>query len=262
MDGTAQLPGLAVFRADFRKWGETSIHEWITKATSPDLKPPKSKHIRRILIYHARDPSIPITETAKFMITNRPGGEDPRVAAKCLSILLTLLQCQSNPGSELEIVDCIGRWRLDVTPADPKLHVFARLASACVPLIRHKIAFHRSHGDVRGNFAPVNKGAATSAISDLTRYLTLVLADAELLQSAVLTCDEFAGVVLWQPFAAETVGAYRLLKAFGDNKDTAALLAQAEGFIAKLTGIPYISSSIDLPKGKQVDAPRELFPFK
>jgi hypothetical protein len=139
------------------------------------------------------------------------------------------------------------------------LDIYAVLVNSLVTAIRSKFAFHRSHTDVRGNFAIPGTFDREGSIPDLRRHLTSVMVETSRLQSSVVQCDEFALVVLWRSLVEEGVNAYRLLRLIDKSADGAPLISRAAQFIGALSAIPYIASTVLLPTDNGAALPRELF---
>lgn len=256
---------LRALHSSYHKWTQSSMYEWLAKATKPSNAPPKSKHVRRLILGTLRDGSETPLTIAKYTVNELEWRDDPRVAAKALYIILLLLQYQEDFSGCSDVIAHTNRivsYYTDHIPASEHLQVYSDAATRIGAIINSKLTFHQMHPHVHGNFAITEETVRDSKfVEDLRTHLTCTLYEASGMESLVKNSDDFLATVLLQPMAQETTYIYRLLKNIDDTKDR--LLSETENLIGTLTTFPFISSTIVFPiNGERVTVPRMRFPKK
>ena len=255
---------LRALQGSYHKWAQSAIKQWMNKATKSDSKPPKAKHVRRLIVANLRDREASASAIATYLITERPWRDDPRVAAKCLYIILVLLQYQNRLSEDAQIgalTDKVVNYLIDRPMADERMKLFSQVAQRIGSIIHSKLQFHQVHGQVHGNFNVPTYMNLSELIPDLRRHLKLVLYETNGIQAAVTQSNDFVATVLWQPMVDETVSAYRLLKSIDKDPEVAELLRETEELIAVLPNFPYIATTVIFPTaGEKITIPRERWP--
>ena len=255
---------LRALQGSYHKWAQAAIKQWMNKATKSDSKPPKAKHVRRLIVANLRDREASASAIATYLITERPWRDDPRVAAKCLYIILVLLQYQNRLSEDAQIgalTDKVVNYLIDRPMADERMKLFSQVAQRIGSIIHSKLQFHQVHGQVHGNFNVPTYMNLSELIPDLRRHLKLVLYETNGIQAAVTQSNDFVATVLWQPMVDETVSAYRLLKSIDKDPEVSELLRETEELIAVLPNFPYIATTVIFPTaGEKITIPRERWP--
>ncbi|OHT08231.1 hypothetical protein TRFO_23307 [Tritrichomonas foetus] len=254
---------LGQLQGSYHKWTSSSLSSWLTKATKAKYDPPKAKHVRRILVASLRDASISPYNVSRYLIEERPWRNDARIAAKCLYIILILLQYQeelSNMMNIAKLTDSVLTYWTEHIPEE-KHQIYSSIASRIGSIIHSKLVFHMNHNGVHGNFA-VRKGERLEdLIPDLRRHLISSHYETSGVQAAVTNSEDFTATVLWQPMVDETVSAYRLLKSIDKSQESDAAFRDTEYLITRLPEYPYIATTVIFPMpGEKITIPRERFP--
>lgn len=249
----------------YHKWTQSSMYTWLSKATKPNYDPPKSKHVRRLILGTLRDEYETPLSIAKYSLQELEWRSDPRIAAKALYIILLLLQYQEDFKDSSDVVTYTNKivaYYTDHIPTSEHLQIYSQAATRLGAIINSKITFHQMHLDVQGNFAVKNESICDKKfIEDLRSHLTCTLYETKGVQSLVKNSDDFLITVLWQPMVQETTSVYRLLRNLDDTKDQ--LSTDTENLIGSLIDFPFISSTVVFPMpGENVTVPRERFPKK
>jgi hypothetical protein len=248
----------------YHKLSQSFLTTWFSKATQADDSPPKGKHVRRIIVAFLRDPSVQPRNIAQYTVEQRPWRDDSRVAAKCLYILLILLQYRVDLTADVDVPHYTDRLVLyfgDHPPQNEKQQLYSNVAQRIGAIIHEKITFHIAHPNVHGNFH-VPAGAELSPIVPALRvHLARVLYETHGIQAAVTASEDFVATVLWQPMVDETVSAYRLLKVIDAGEESSSVLQECEALISMLPTFPYIATTVVFPMlGEEVTIPRERYP--
>ena len=249
----------------YHSWSQSSLSTWLGKATKASNQPPKAKHVRRILVASLRDPEVTPFHVARALVSEVKWKSDARIAAKCLYIVLLLLQYQDNIEDVEGIVKfantIVSYWN-DHVPPD-KQQIYCSIATRIGAIIHSKAVFHMNHAGVRGNFAVKKNVNLQELIQDLRQHLVKTHYETSGVQAAVSASDDFTATVLWQPMIEEAVSAYRLLKSIDRSNESDSIFQGMEELIQRLPDFPYIASTVIFPvEGEKVTIPRERFPKK
>ena len=255
---------LRALHGGYRKWAQSSIKQWLNKATKSDDRPPKAKHVRRLIVANLRDASASVTMISRYLIGERPWKNDPRVAAKCLYIILILLQYQENLSVHLDVghlTDGVGKYYINKNPPEGKLQIYFLVVMRLGAIIHSKILFHSNHRHVHGNFSVSRDGDLKELIVDLRTHLQATLYETKGIEAAVVQSGDFVATVLWQPMVDEVVSAYRLLKSIDKDPESKDLFTDTERLISHLPDFPYIATTVIFPiPGEKITIPRERWP--
>lgn len=247
----------------YHKWTQQSLASWLTKATKDNSKPPKAKHVRRILIASLRDPCVTPLFVAQYFLDERPWRDDARISAKCLYIMLVLLQYREELASQFEVSrftdKVVAYW--DGKFPEEKQQISTAISLRMGSIIHSKLIFHQTHPEVEGNFAIKGERNFDKIIPDLRKHLKTVEYETMGVEAAVSSSESFTATVLWQPMVDETVSAYRLLKSIDKSSESNIILGDCEKLIQKLPDYPFIATTVIFPlPGENVTIPRERFP--
>lgn len=80
----------------YHKVASSDAALWMMKATASNNDPPKSKHVRRLLIASLRSSECSLLHIGSCMIAQKVWQEDPRSAAKMFYIIMLLAQYSDN----------------------------------------------------------------------------------------------------------------------------------------------------------------------
>jgi hypothetical protein len=211
-----------------------------------------------------RDSSVTPLLFASFAHDNRLWMEDPRVTAKCLYVLLILLQYRANVSQDMAVsqfTDKMVTFHMNFPPATEKLQLFASVAQRIGAIIHAKIAFHVARPEVHGNFHVPTSAPLGPIIPELRKHLKSVLYETNGIQAAIASSPDFATTVFWQPMVEETVSSYRLLKSIDKDQESDTVLRDCEQLISVLPRYPYVATTIIFPTdGEVVTIPRERCP--
>lgn len=258
---------LRLLQGSYHKCTQSYINTWLDKATSDVDKPPKAKHVRRIIVSSLRDPSITPLFITSYLIHERPWRNDCRIAAKSLYIILVILQYQIDlsPFAQIsQMTDAVVSYMMNHTPSG-KLQLYADVSSRIGSIIHSKLLFHGAHHSIEGNFsvphASKDQLKDPTLIDNLRKHLRSTHYEASGVMAAVTASEDFTATVLWQPMVDETVSAYRLLKSIDSSPDSVSLCNDVEAMIKRLPEYPYIATTVIFPTpGEKITIPRERFP--
>ena len=235
----------------YHKWTQQYLATWLEKATKTNSKPPKAKHVRRILVASLRDSTVTPLFVSQYFLDERPWRNDARVAAKCLYMVLILLQYREELASQVEVTrftdNVVGFW--DGKCPDEKQQFSTAIAQRTGAIIHSKLVFHQAHPEVQGNFAVKDeKRDFNSIIPDLRKHLKAVVYETMGVEASVSENESFLATVLWQPMADETVSAYRLLKSIDSSSpENEIIFSDCEKLIKRLPNYPYIATTVIFP---------------
>jgi hypothetical protein len=255
---------LRQLQSNYHKLAQAFLTTYFTKGTKADDNPPKAKHVRRILVSLLRDPLVTPIQLAQFAHENRPWMEDPRITAKCLYILLILLQYRTDVSQDAgvgQFTDKMVTYHVNHPPITEKLQLAANVAQRIGAIIHAKLAFHTARPEVHGNFHVPTTCPLAPIIPELRKHLKGVLYETHGIQAAVTQSTDFAATVLWQPMVEETCSSYRLLKSIDKDHESATMLKECEQLISVLPMYPYVATTIIFPTdGEVITIPRERYP--
>lgn len=253
-------------QSSYHKCSQQYLATWLEKATKTNGKPPKAKHVRRILIASLRDPAVSPLFVSQFFLDQRPWRNDARVAAKCLYITLILLQYREELASQVEVTrfsdKVIACW--DGKCPEENQQFSTAIALRIGAIIHSKLLFHQAHPEVQGNFAvKEEKRDFEKIMPDLRSHLKKVVYETMGVEASVSENESFLATVLWQPLADETVSAYRLLKSIDNSHESDLIFSDCEKLIQRLPNYPYIATTVIFPlPGEKITIPRERYPKK
>lgn len=254
---------LRSLHTSYHKWTQQALAQWLTKATKPNSDPPKAKHVRRIIIASLRDAAVTPQFVAQYFLEERPWRTDARITAKCLYVLLILLQYREEIASQAAVTRftdaVVAYW--DGRFPEEKQQIFTQIALRIGAIIHSKIQFHQNHPEVHGNFAVLQKSNFPQIVPTLRQHLSSVLYETNGIKAQVTDSTIFAATVLWQPMVNETVSAYRLLKSIDSSSASETIYHDAERLIKTLPEYPFIATTVIFPTpGEKITIPRERFP--
>lgn len=258
---------LRLLQSSYHKCTQSYIHTWLDKATSDSEKPPKAKHVRRIIVSSLRDPSITPLYITSYLIHERPWKSDCKIAAKSVYIILVNLQYQIDlsPFSQISnLTDQVVSHMMNHTPSG-KSQLYADVSSRIGSIIHSKLLFHSAHPKIEGNFSMPHASKSllkdSTLINNLRKHLIQTHYEASGVMAAVTASEDFTATVLWQPMVDETVSAYRLLKSIDNSPESETIFNDVEKMIQRLPEYPYIATTVIFPTpGEKITIPRERFP--
>jgi hypothetical protein len=248
----------------YHKLSQSYLTTWFSKATDADDLPPKSKHVRRIIVAVLRCPSVQIRTLAQYTFEQRSWRDDSRVAAKCLYVILVLLQYRTDFRCDSDIphfTDRVVSWLGDHPAGSEKQQLYSNVAQRTGAIIHEKLVFHSAHANVHGNFYVPPTAVLAGIAPALRMHLSRVLYETVGIQTAVAASQDFVATVLWQPMVEESIGAYRLLRVIDKTEESAALIRDCEAMILTMPAFQYITSSVIFPEPGEEAGPKERYPL-
>ena len=225
----------------YRSLTSSGLEKTIVKATFGNDKPPKTKHVRRIILSSIKDPNSARLIT-NFLLSVRPWGNDPRIAAKVLYCILIVSQYQKDLSAFVPITvktDEIMKRYTNSKLGDSYRGTLVAI-SQIGAVIRIKLMFHAAHPEIEGNFA--TKGRADShLIEDLQRYILSIVQAGSAMLDNLGSMDSFVTEVLAQPVISEAAAVGSLLKTI--DPDSTQILT-ARNLIERASRNDYLSSSV------------------
>lgn len=257
---------LRQLQSQYHKWSSNSLAEWMIKSTVDDNNPPKAKHVRRLIIASLRDVSVTPLTVCTFMMKERPWRNDERISAKCLYVVLVLLQYRENLSSCLSIgqmTNQIVSYYTNKHSIEDKMKLYAEAAQKLGAIIHSKLLLHGKCPEVHGNFAVSQEYKTEELQNELRRHLNCIFYETNSYFQHISRSEVFAFTVLWQPMVEETINTYRLLNSYGRDKGSLSILKEVEFFTKNLQEHPFVTTTVDYPyENETVTAPRIRFPTK
>lgn len=240
------------FEQTTRKWDQ-DIQTWCTKATSPDEDPPKSKHVRRIILALIRDPMVTLGVISKCLFNNELWKTDSRVAGKCFYIVLSCMQFVDSM-NDLSILSQALDYSMSIysnnfnSSLNPDIPmIYNEVCSVLVSTIKMKIAFHNACPKVHGNLYIPNE-ITEQIISELIKFAQNLAPGFKKLITDVMNSNHFGASILIQPIADEASAIEKCLKfSQVDDPMVTENLKQFDDGFALIEKLPFLSSAVVLP---------------
>ena len=225
----------------YRSITSSGLEKTIVKATFGNDKPPKAKHVRRIILSSIKDPKS-TKLISNYLLSVRPWNTDPRIAAKVLYLILIVSQYQKDLSAFVPITvktdEIIKRY------SNSRLGDSFRSTLVAITqlgtVLRVKLMFHAAHPEIEGNFA--TKARTDAHLSeDLKRYILSICQAGNAILDNIGSMDSFVTEVLAQPVISEAASVGSLLKTL---EPEAPQLNTGRSLIERAFRSDYISSSV------------------
>lgn len=247
---TIENPILGFIKETYRSVTSSGLEKTIIKASFLSDKPPKTKHVRRLIIASMKDPQA-MKQITQYLVTGRNWNEDPRIAAKVLYLILTLLQIQPNLGAFVPLTV-----KTDEILKFYSSNKFGDTFHSCLVaidqlgnIIRIKLMLHAAHPELEGNFY-TSGGNDSSLRDDINRYFASVVTSSRAMMDSINSVDSFFAEVLSLPILKELAASGAVLNNLDPSNE---LLQIAKEIINISKRYDYLSSALsaewdDLPK--------------
>lgn len=251
----------SAIRRGYVEADKSGFNKWVLKACSSDDEPPKSKHVRRITLAMIRDTTRNPIDVIKLIHAGKEWREDPRVGAKALYLMLTILNHlppQTDLNTIIQHTDAMYRPYQNMTFDGSKGH-FSTAAQTLGAIIHAKGTLRSKQGSIGSNYYIEKSAINDNLIADLIGHLTTINYEANRFIHTATHSEIFALLVLCQPVVEEVMNAYILLRSLTTEGDAAKVLAEAERILCIAQEAKYLGSSIIYPPGV-IASPKVLFP--
>ncbi|OHT02421.1 AGC family protein kinase [Tritrichomonas foetus] len=236
-------------RERYKVWVASGVNKWAIKATSPNDDPPKSKHVRRVVVASIKQSEINSLQMSKFLFMNRPCTSDPRIAAKVLYLILEIIQYETNTSQIFNLTSSIskisGFYRQNPSPKK----AWGDFTVLFCDLVKYKLAFHQMNPGFEGNLACnesfLKSGKKPEIVNNLRRYVKMISSFTGQLIEIGLKNDIFALIVLSQPAVDEVANSYALLKTI--SPESIEELTVSGKLLNYAKHIPYLESAVEYP---------------
>jgi AP2-associated kinase len=225
----------------YRSITTSGIEQVIVKATFGNNKPPKSKHVRNIILSSIKDPSMTRSIT-NYLLSGRPWQSDPRIAAKVLYMVLMIAQYQRDLSAFVPITvktdNIVNRYSNSKLGESYRgsLVAIAQLGA----VIRVKMMLHAAHPEIEANFA-INGSADSHLSEDLKRYILSVCQAGSAMLDGMGSIDSFVTEVLMLPVINEIGHVGALLRTIDP---TCQEIVTARQVMGRAICTDYLSSSV------------------
>jgi hypothetical protein len=224
--------------------------QWAIKATFASSDPPAPKYVRRVILASIRRTELSPIAITEFLLNERPWQADANVAAKCLYLILLVIQYENTLDEFIPIT--VKTDQMIATFADvqhPSSRFVVAAINALANIVRAKVMLHATHKELLGNLALGNKKPSDSLAGDLARYLASITPPAQAIAEAAAHGDTFALLVLCQPAIDEVANAVKLAAFLNAGDATASAIAGAEKVLDVAKRMPYLQTAVAFPDG-------------
>jgi hypothetical protein len=191
----------------------------------------------------------PITIT-EFLLNERPWQTDPNVAAKCLYLILLVIQYENALDEFIPITVKIDQMiAVFADNQDPSSRFVVAAINALANIVRGKVMLHATHKELTGNLALGNKAPGDGLGGDLARYLASITRPAQAILKAAAQSKKFTLFVLAHPAIDELASAVKLAAFLNAGDVTASAIAAAEKVLDPAKKMPYLQSVVAFPDG-------------
>lgn len=250
---TIDNPIFGFFKESFRTITAQGLEKTIIKATYGNDKPPKSKHVRRLLLSAIKEPYSTKVIT-NYLLGERPWSTDPRVAAKVLYTILMILQDQSNLSAFVPITvktdEILNRYSQN--KIGDTYHTSLIAITQLASIIKIKLMLHAAHPELEGNFV-INGRTDEHLKDDIKRYFSSVVTATRAMMENINSMDSFFAEVISLPLLKEMASAGSLMKVLDSSDD---MLMQAKDVISRSKRYDYLSSALTIDMDRP---PKKIF---
>ncbi|EAY13854.1 hypothetical protein TVAG_044140 [Trichomonas vaginalis G3] len=231
--------------------------EWVIKACKNDDKPPKSKHVRRIINGMLRDSNVSMQMMVNIIIDDNHWQTNPILGAKLLYVALSVFQMMKKleaADDALKKIDMLSSY-YEKQRFDEKLTPYWNIALGLASIYHSKVIFHHQNPNVQPNFHSIDGKFPSEFFEILRGYLTKVIYESN--RALANIADNFPCTVMVQPFIEEAINSYRLLKFVDKDNAAKTTLRDAEALFEKAQSIQFLRSAVIYPpKYNSIPEPR------
>ena len=259
------FPLVRQMKPSYHKWTLSTINEWLTKSTPEGLTPPKSKHVRRVILAISRDETCTPLFITQILYNQRPWKSDICVSAKCLSIILLSLQyvqqLQWSNDFKGMIYQIQKGFPINFISVDDKKFKYLKISQCLANSIIWKAKLHMTFPFLEGNFHIQKELNNKNLINELQNYIIHIGNEIKKLNDQNISSLSFNYYVLIKPLIEEACSAFICLRAIDQSSTTITILMDLAGLLKLFQTIPYLSTSIVYPTNDQpFDVPHTRFP--
>jgi len=232
---------ISSMKESYRYWKSSGVEKLIVKATYASDQPPKTKHIRKILISALYNQETNPMNVITQLLDQRPWNKDSRVAAKSLYLILLITQYQTNLSDFVPITV-----RSDAVLshyAKAKVSEGYRGSHTSIKniglTIRIKLMLHAAHPDLEGNLYS-SQQTNPHLSNDLIGYIKSLTQAASEMITEFTKHDSFSVLVMSRPIIQELSNSVALIVALNPEQD----VSESQNVLERAKGLPYLQSSV------------------
>lgn len=233
----------------YRTWVSFGWQKWAIKATAPSNDPPKTKHIRRVILAAIKQTNVSADMIASYLINARPWQSDSRIASKVSYLILQLAQYERNLDRLCSFSGQIQQISDFYTQHPPTKKPWGETTLFLGNILKMKLQFHQTFPCVfEGNLAYGSRELPSNIKESISQY-TKDLTDATSSFIQIITqatkFDNYPMIVMSQPAIDEVSHSYLLLKQLDESAVDE--LGNALELLTFCKQIVYLESSVEYP---------------
>lgn len=246
------------FEQSIKKWDQ-NIGVWCRKAIAASDDPPKSKHVRRIVLALIRDPIVTLYDIFKELFSGEEWKTDPRISAKAFYVLLVCAQFSENFPKAADIIQAIKKIIMITSKSQVEFSIYYEIVNILAKVLEAKMAVHYNNTNVSGNL--YISGQITEPLSlVLFDYAKVITPEFKKIVNIASSSQQFLAITLVQPIADEASFISKALKYYNINpQQSKPLIQDIELSLKQIENMPYLDTAIlspSLDEGTQPNYPR------